>query len=126
MKLKTQLLDVVKQSFPNFNEETDWFVIEFEGAGDSFDSFHSFEIGTESGESIDGRFDLSEHTELLYQIIEASGAEHNWNNAGTVGKIEYNVDEDNPAEALEVKTILTHEDSGMVFNDEPDEDKQWH
>jgi hypothetical protein len=114
MKLKRRLLDAVKESCPTFDETKDWFIIEFEGAGDSFDSFHSFAIGA-NFEPIEGEFDTELHNRLLYDILEASGAEHNWNDAGTIGKIEYNTNEPN---TLQVTTILTFEDYGTVDDDE--------
>jgi hypothetical protein len=122
MGLKRKLLDAVKESCPNFDETKDWFIIEFEGAGDSFDSFHSFDIG--SGEwpptdrKFEGKFDTELHNELLYDILQASGVDYNWNNAGTTGKIEYSTNESGE---LEVTTTLMYEDYGTV-NDEDDEE----
>jgi hypothetical protein len=123
MKLKRKLLDAVKESCPTFNEETDWFIIEFEGAGDNFDSFHSFEIGSgdwpQTDRKVEGQFDTDLHNGLLYDILKASGAEHNWNNAGTIGRIEYSIT--NPC-ALEVTTSLTFEDYGTIEDSDDDED----
>jgi hypothetical protein len=119
MGLKRQLLDAVKESCPNFDETKDWFVIEFEGAGDNFDSFHSFEIGSgdwpQTDRKVEGVFDTDLHNELLYDILETSGAEHNWNNAGTSGKIEYSA---NQPGVLEVTTTLLFEDYGTVEDED--------
>jgi hypothetical protein len=122
MGLKRKLLDAVKESCPNFDETKDWFVIQFEGGGDDFESFRSFDIG--SGEwsptdrKVEGKFDTGLHNELLYDILQASGVSYNWNNAGTTGKIEYGTNK--PGE-LEVTTTLMYEDWGTV-NDEDDKE----
>lgn len=92
MGLKRQLLDAVKAGYPQFNEETGGFVIEFEGSGDSFGSFYTFDIwnGDIGMQGVlEGSFDLNEHSELLYNIIEASGVDYNWNDVGTQGRISY-------------------------------------
>lgn len=121
MGLKQQLLDKVKEEFPVFNQQTDWFAIEFEGSGDNFDSFHSFDIGTHKGpvpedRKFEGNFDTTKHMEFLYEIIEAAGVQCNWNDAGTTGRITYQeLDEDGE---LVVYTLLTYEDSGTVEDED--------
>lgn len=108
MGLKRQLLDAVKAGYPQFNEETDGFVIEFEGSGDSFGSFYTFDIwkgGIGMQEVLEGSFDLNEHSELLYNIIEASGVDYNWNDVGTRGRISYG------------KTAYGGEDDGVLMID---------
>lgn len=92
MSLKRQLLDAVKAGYPQFNEKTDGFSIQFEGSGDSFGSFYTFDIwkgGAGIQDELEGSFDLNGNTELLYDIIKASGVDYNWNDGGTDGKIEY-------------------------------------
>lgn len=121
MKLKRKLLDAVKESCPTFDETKDRFIIEFEGAGDNFDSFHSFDIRKKNGNPIKGEFDTELHNGLLYDILKASGAEHNWNNAGTIGRIEYSIT--NPC-ALEVTTSLTFEDYGTVEDEDEESDEE--
>lgn len=127
MGLKRQLLDKVKEAYPMFDEKTDWFIIEFEGSGDSFDSFHSFDIGTHQrpqpeDKKFEGDFDTTEHIEFLYEIIKAADVQYNWNDAGTTGRITYQeYDEDGE---LVVDTLLTYEDSGTVEDDD-DPDEGW-
>lgn len=121
MGLKRQLLDAVKKGYPEFNEETDTFVIDFQGGGDAFDSFSSFEIWREGkwGTEFEGDFPLDDHFDLLYSIIEASDADYNWNNAGTTGKIAYQ--EHDLDGGLEVETLLSYESWGSVEDEDEDE-----
>lgn len=116
MGLKRQLLDAVKAGYPDFNEETDEFSIQFSGGGDSFGSFYTFDIwkgGWGMKNAMEGSFDLNEHSKLLYNIIEASGVDYNWNDGGTQGKIEYNAEN----RTLTVETQLLYE-SWVEFEDE--------
>lgn len=115
MGLKRQLLDAVKAGYPQFNEETGGFVIEFKGSGDSFGSFYTFDIwkGIGMQEVLEGSFDLNEHSELLYNIIEASGVDYNWNDLGTQGRISYGEEDDG---ILMIDCNLFFE-SGAYFED---------
>ena len=121
MGLKKQLLDAVKKGYPEFNEETDSFAIEFSGGGDSFDSFSSFDIWRGGDwHHVEGEFSLDDNFDLLYSIIEASDADYNWNNAGTTGKISYQ--EHDLDGGLEVETLLSYESWGSVEDEDEDEE----
>jgi hypothetical protein len=120
MGLKKQLLDLVKEHYPTFDAETDGFTIEFEGGGDSFGSFYDFSIFgiTDWKKEFEGpiNFSIEENFDLLYQIIEASGCDYNWNNAGTTGKISYQEDDENGV--LNVECVLSYESWGEIEDEE--------
>ena len=117
MGLKQDLLNKVKESYADFNPETDWFYIEFEGAGDSFDSFNDFQIGRSNDRSFEfvGDFDSTENWDLLFKIIDESGVDYNWNDGGTTGKISYQ--ENDTDGVLEVTTTVFLESWGSLEDD---------
>lgn len=119
MGLKRQLLDAVKEGYPEFNEETDAFMIEFRGSGDSFDSFSSIEVYNEGWNMLKGSFNLEKYTELLLSILDKSGADYDFNNAGTTGKISYQEYDDDGE--LNVETLLTYESYGSIADSEDEE-----
>jgi hypothetical protein len=119
MGLKRQLLDAVKAGYPDFNEETDSFTIEFSGGGDSFDSFSSIYIGRHGEDwrhKFEGEFSVTDNEDLLFEILEASGVEYNWNNAGTTGRIAYQENDDDGT--LSVETVMSFESYGEVEDEE--------
>jgi hypothetical protein len=120
MGLKKQLLDLVKKNYPTFDAETDGFTIEFEGGGDSFGSFYDFNVfGSEDWrKEFEGpiNFPIDENFDLFYQIIEQSGVDYNWNDAGTTGKIYYQ--EHDTDGMLNVECTLSYESYGEIEDDE--------
>ena len=120
MGLKIQLLDLVKAGYADFDETTDGFTIEFEGGGDSFGSFYDFSIFGVSDyrKEFEGpiNFPIDENFDLLYQIIEASGCDYNWNDAGTTGKIYYQ--EHDTDGVLNVECVLSYESWGEIEDEE--------
>jgi hypothetical protein len=114
MGLKIQLLEAVKSGFPDFDEETDTFVIYFSGGWGSFDSFQFVEIMRHDdwGFKFEGSFDASENEDLLFEILEESGAEYNWNRGGTTGTIKYQEEPDSGE--LIVETVTKFESNGEV------------
>jgi len=114
MSLKRQLLDAVKAGYSDFNEDTDGFSNEFEGSGDSFGSFCSFDIWKGGEVVMGGSFDLNEHSELLHSIIDASGVDYNWNDGGTQGKIQY----DSHQNSLTVETQMIYESWAKLEDEE--------
>ena len=118
MGLKRQLLDLVKAGYADFDETTDGFTIEFEGGGDSFGSFYDFSIfcTDDWSKKIEGDFSIEENFDLLYQIIEASGCDYNWNDAGTTGKIYYQ--EHDTDGVLNVECVLSYESWGEIEDEE--------
>ncbi len=118
MGLKKQFLDKVKENYTDFNSETDSVIIEFEGGGDSFDSFYSIEVTRYvSGEGykvIDGDWQLNENDNMdfLFEIIDAADVDYSWINAGTRGTIKYEDGE------LSVETIVSNECWGTIEDEE--------
>ena len=121
MGLKKDLLDLVKAGYPDFDVETDGFTIEFEGGGDSFGSFYDFNIFSTDdwSKKLEGDFSIDDNFDLLYQIIEASGCDYNWNDAGTTGKISYQ--ENDTDGMLNVECLISYESYGEVEDDETEE-----
>lgn len=113
MSLKQKLLDVVKSGYAEFDAEQDYFEIEFEGGGDSFGSFYSFNPYRHDDYrfNLEGEVNLDEHQELLFEILDAADVGYNWNNAGTTGLITFNVDGDGE---LNVTTTVSEEYFGTV------------
>jgi hypothetical protein len=120
MGLKKQLLDLVKENYPAFDAETDGFTIEFEGGGDSFGSFYDFNIfGVDDyRKDFEGtlNFPVEDNFDLLYGIIEQSGCDYNWNDAGTTGKIAYQ--EHDTDGILNVECIISYESWGEIEDEE--------
>ena len=113
MSLKQRLLDVVKSGYAEFDAEQDYFEIEFEGGGDSFGSFYSFNPYRHEDYqfNFEGDLDLDDHQELLFEILDAADVGYNWNDAGTTGRINFNEDGDGE---LNVNTTVSQEYWGSV------------
>jgi hypothetical protein len=87
MGLKQQLLDAVKKGIPKFDENENYFIIEFEGGGDEFGSFLHFD--TDAEEDDEDEFDLDDHYELIMEIMDKSGVHYTFQDYGSFCKIEY-------------------------------------
>jgi hypothetical protein len=116
MGLKKKFLKIIKDGYPSFDGKLDSVIIEFEGGGDSFGSFYDFYISRESDykHKHEGDLDVDENSELLYEILNQSGADFNWNNSGTTGRIRY----------LEIESIISYESWGEILDDEDEEEKE--
>lgn len=117
MSIRKRFIEMIKNGYPEFDQENDTIEIEFEGGGDAFGSFHSFYIWPNR----EGGVDLNETTngDLLQEIIDAAGVSYNWNAAGTTGNIKYNEDDE---QELAVFTLVSNEDWGTIYaEDEEDE-----
>jgi len=123
MGLKKKFLKIIKDGYPSFDGKLDSVIIEFEGGGDSFGSFYDFYISRESDYKYkhEGDLDVDENSELLYEILNQSGADFNWNNSGTTGRIRYN---ENGDEELEIESIISYESWGEILDDEDEEEKE--
>ena len=123
MGLKKKFLKMIKGGYPSFDGKLDSVIIEFEGGGDSFGSFYDFYISRESDykHKHEGDLDVDENSELLYEILNQSGADFNWNNSGTTGRIRYN---ENGDEELEIESIISYESWGEILDDEDEEEKE--
>ena len=123
MGLKKKFLKIIKDGYPSFDGKLDSVIIEFEGGGDSFGSFYDFYISRESDykHKHEGNLDVDEKSELLYEILNQSGADFNWNNSGTIGRIRYN---ENGDEELEIESIISYESWGEILDDEDEEEKE--
>jgi hypothetical protein len=123
MGLKKKFLKMIKDGYPSFDGKLDSVIIEFEGGGDSFGSFYDFYISRESDykHKHEGDLDVDENSELLYEILNQSGADFNWNNSGTTGRIRYN---ENGDEELEIESIISYESWGEILDDEDEEEKE--
>lgn len=116
MGLKKQFLDRVKENYPEFNAETDSVTINFEGGGDSFDSFYDIEVSRYvSGQGykyLEGDWKLNDDMDFLFQLIDAAEVDYSWNDAGTRGSIKY---EDGD---LSVETIVSVDYWGTIEDSE--------
>lgn len=83
MSLKRQLLDAVKMSTSGFDETKDSFILEFEGGGDSFNSFTHFEVTVDDVQDAESDFEPSEHYELIMNIMDNSGVKYTFYNYGS-------------------------------------------
>jgi hypothetical protein len=119
MSIRKRFIEMIKNGYPEFDQENDSVEIEFEGGGDSFGSFHYIDIYP----SRDGDVDLneSENQKLLLEIIDAAGVSYNWNSAGTTGNIKYN--EENEQE-LAVFTLVSNEDWGTIYAEDEEEETE--
>lgn len=115
MGLKQQLLDAVKKSIPTFDEENDYFVIEFEAGGDSFGSFTHFDTDAKCWEDSDDDFNLDEHLDLIISILDESGIEYVFAGGQMLGKIIYS----NETLKIESEYLIDGEE------DEDDPDEGW-
>lgn len=111
MGVKNNFIEMIKGGYPDFDSQNDSVEIEFEGGGDSFGSFSYISIWPNR----EGELNLSDHWDTLFDIIDNSGVAYNWNNGGTTGRIEYNLD---GRQELTVSTIISEEYWGEVEDDE--------
>ena len=107
MSLKRQLLDAIKKDTPEFDETNDYFIIEFEGGGDSFISFSHCEIENSKGEVLESDFNPDEHYELIMEIMDKSGVEYTFLDYGSFCKMSYGGGEIN----IDTKSPLSFDDS---------------
>ncbi len=110
MSIRKRFIEMIKNGYPEFDQEKDSVEIEFEGGGDSFGSFGTVYIWP----SREGELDLneSENQKLLLDIIDAAGVSYNWNEAGTTGNIKYNEEDE---QELAVYTMVSNEDWGTIY-----------
>ena len=111
MGLVKRFVEMVKSGYPEFDPQKDTVEIEFEGGGDSFGSFSYMSIWP----SREGDLNLSDHWDLLFEILDGSGVEYTWINAGTTGNIKYNEDVE---KGLSVYTIVSDESWGEIEDEE--------
>lgn len=118
MGIKKSFIEMIKSGYPDFDPQNDTVEIEFEGGGDSFGSFSYVGIYPHR----EGILNLDDHWSFLFQILDESGVEYNWNNAGTSGKIEYNM---NSEQEITVSTIVSEEYWGEIYEEDEEEYKIW-
>ena len=118
MGIKSNFIEMVKGGYPDFDSQNDSVEIEFEGGGDSFGSFSYISIWPNR----EGELNLSDHWDTLFDIIDNSGVAYNWNNGGTTGRIEYNM---NGEQELTVSTIMMEEYWGEIEDDEEVSDENY-
>jgi hypothetical protein len=114
MGVKKRFIEMVQSGYPEFDPQNDTLEIEFEGGGDSFGSFSYISIWPNR----DGSLNLEDHFDLLYEIIEMSGVNYNWNNAGTTGNIKYNEEGE---QEITVYTIVSEEYWGGIEEEDDEE-----
>lgn len=115
MGLKKQFVEKIKEHYPGFTEDGS-VDIEFSGGGDNFDSFHSIYVYDNQYKNIEGdwKMDSDEDVDFLFELLDAADVDYDWNNAGTVGRINYEAGE------LRVETTISVECYGEV--DDEDEE----
>jgi hypothetical protein len=118
MGIKKSFIEMIKSGYPDFDPQNDTVEIEFEGGGESFGSFSYVGIYPQR----EGVLNLDDHWSFLFQILDESGVEYNWNNAGTSGKIEYNM---NSEQEITVSTIVSEEYWGEIYEEDEEEYKIW-
>ena len=116
MGVKKRFIEMVKSGYPEFDPQNDSVEIEFEGGGDSFGSFSYMGIWPKR-DMLEG-FNLDNHWNLLFEILDSAEVGYDWNNAGTTGNIKYN---EQGEQELAVYTIMSEEYWGEVHEDEDDE-----
>jgi len=116
MGIKKRFIEMIQSGYPDFDPQNDTVEIEFDGGGDSFGSFSYISIWPDREGSID--LFKEENFQLLYEMIEVSGVDYNWNNAGTTGNIKYN---ENSEQELTVYTIVSEEYWGEVYEEDENE-----
>jgi hypothetical protein len=87
MGLKQQLLDAIKKGIPKFDENENYFIIEFEGGGDEFGSFLHFDTNAEDDD--EDNFDPDDYYELIMEIMDKSGIHYTFQDYGSFCRIEY-------------------------------------
>ena len=119
MSIRKRFIEMIKNGYPEFDQENDTVEIEFEGGGDSFGSFHYMDIWP----SREGKVDLNEsdNMNLLLEVIDATDVNYNWNNAGTSGNIKYNEDGE---QELAVFTLVSNENWGTIYAEDEDEETE--
>ena len=92
MSIRKRFIEMIKNGYPEFDQEKDSVEIEFEGGGDSFGSFHYISIWP----SREGELDLNQddNMNILLEVIDAAEVSYNWNDAGTTGNIKYNEEDE--------------------------------
>lgn len=119
MGLVKRFIEMVQSGYPEFDPQNDSVEIEFEGGGDSFGSFSYLGVWPNR----EGNVNMEDHTDLLFEILDASGVGYNWNNAGTTGRITYNED---VTGGLSVSTVISEEYWGEIEDEEEvDEDSNF-
>ena len=113
MGVKKRFIEMVKSGYPEFDSQNDSVDIEFEGGGDSFGSFSYLGIWP-NRDKVDG-FNLDDHWDLLFEVLDLSEVDYSWNNAGTSGNIKYN---EQGEQELAVYTIVSEEHWGEIYEDE--------
>lgn len=116
MGVKKRFIEMVKSGYPEFDSQNDSVDIEFEGGGDSFGSFSYLGIWP-NRDKVDG-FNLDDHWDILFEVLDLSEVDYSWNNTGTSGNIKYN---EQGEQELAVYTIVSEEHWGEVPEDEDDE-----
>jgi hypothetical protein len=116
MGVKKRFIEMVKSGYPEFDPQNDSVEIEFEGGGDSFSSFHYIGLYP-NRDKVEG-FNLDNHWNLLFEILDSAEVGYDWNNAGTTGNIKYNEEGE---QELAVYTIVSEEHWGEVHEDEDEE-----
>jgi len=117
MGVKKRFIEMVKSGYPEFDPQNDTVEIEFEGGGDSFGSFGYIGVWP-SRDKVEG-FNLDDHWDLLFEVLDSADVSYNWNNAGTTGNIKYN--EEGEQESS-VYTIMSEEYWGEVYEDDDEEE----
>ena len=59
----------------------------------------------------EGELDADKYSDLLFEILDASGVDYTWINAGTTGRITYN---DDVERGLSVYTTVSEEHWGEI------------
>jgi len=116
MGLKKRFIEMVKSGYPEFDPQNDSVEIEFEGGGDSFGSFYHIGIWP-NRDKVEG-FNLDNHSDLLFEILDSTDVSYNWNDAGTTGNIKYN---ENNEQELFVHTLVSNEYWDEVHEEDEDE-----
>lgn len=115
MGLKKDFIHKIAEHFEGFDDEGS-VEINFNGSGDSFDSFYSIEVCDKDRKWLtsDWKFSVDDE-EFFFRIIDQSGCEYNFNNAGTTGKIVYEEG------TLRVETVIGYESYGDVEDEDDGE-----
>jgi hypothetical protein len=116
MGVKKRFIEMVQSGYPEFDPQNDSVEIEFEGGGDSFGSFSYLGVWPDR-ERVEG-FNIDDHWDLLFEVLDSADVPYNWNNAGTTGNIKYNEDGE---QELSVYTIVSEENWGEVYEDDEED-----
>jgi hypothetical protein len=113
MSIKKRFIEMIKNGYPEFDQENDSVEIDFEGGGDDFGSFGYVYIYPNREGDID--LSESENRDLLLDIIDAGDVRYTWINNGTTGNIKYN---EEGTQELAVYTLVSEEYYGYVEEEE--------